>query len=301
MTINSYPSIYNFGHKALEDFFGDPIIVEEKVDGSQFSFGVIDGVLFARSKNAQIDIDAPAGMFQKGIDTIIKLKAVLTPGYVYRGEYLSKEKHNTLKYDQVPIGNIIIFDISTGTEDYLSPFQKADEANRIGLECVPAFLVENVGSVEQLKELCARESCLGGPHMEGVVLKNYYKFGPDKKVLMAKYVREEFKEQHRTSWKASNPSKSDIVERLIETYKVDARWNKAVQHLRDAGNLDGAPTDIGPLMKEVTTDILKEHEDEIKEELFKLAWPKISRGVVKGLPQWYKDKLATEMFEAVSE
>ena len=37
---HSFPSVYAVGHAALADLFLDDVIVEEKVDGSQFSFGL---------------------------------------------------------------------------------------------------------------------------------------------------------------------------------------------------------------------------------------------------------------------
>ncbi len=298
--IPSYPSIFNLGHKALETFFDNPIIVEEKVDGSQFSFGIVDGELSARSKGSDLVIESPEKMFTKGIETVKELEGVLTPGWIYRGEYLQKPKHNTLMYGRVPERNIIIYDIMIGPEAYLGPDEKAAEAARIGLECVPMFALPDVMNVEVLKELCARESVLGGVHMEGVVMKNYFQFGPDKKVLLAKYVREEFKEAHRTAWKAANPNQGDVVDQMIAIYKVEARWRKAVQHLREKGELTDSPKDIGPLMKEIPADILKEHADEIKQELFDLAWPKIVRGVTSGFPQFYKDLLAETMFDPQS-
>jgi hypothetical protein len=36
---HSYSSIYALGHKALAELFMEPVLIEEKVDGSQFSFG----------------------------------------------------------------------------------------------------------------------------------------------------------------------------------------------------------------------------------------------------------------------
>jgi len=295
--ISSYPSIYNLGHKALEPLFDNPIIIEEKIDGSQFSFGIVDGELSARSKGMDIVLLAPEKMFAKGAEEVLARADVLTPGYVYRGEYLQKPKHNTLPYNRVPTDNIIIFDIMTGPENYLGPVEKKIEAERIGLECVPMFEISDAMSLELLKELCARESVLGGVHMEGVVMKNYFQFGPDKKVLLAKYVREEFKEAHKTAWKASNPSRGDVVDQMIAMYKTEARWRKAIQHLRERGELQESPQDIGPLLKEISKDVLKEHADEIKKELFDLAWPKIARGIVSGFPEWYKNQVAIKMFE----
>ncbi len=54
-------------------------------------------------------------------------------------------------------------------------------------------------------------------------------------------------------------------------------------------------------MREIPTDVLKECEDEIKEKLFKHFWPKISRGVTRGIPEWYKDQLAKQAFETDTE
>jgi hypothetical protein len=43
MSLRSYSSPFNLGHKALEDLFDGTVTVQEKIDGSQFSFGVFNG------------------------------------------------------------------------------------------------------------------------------------------------------------------------------------------------------------------------------------------------------------------
>ena len=47
----------------------------------------------------------------------------------------------------------------------------------------------------------------------------------------------------------------------------------------------------------MANDIRAECEDEIKEALFKWAWPEIQRQVTKGMPEWYKEQLAKSQFE----
>jgi hypothetical protein len=121
-------------------------------------------------------------------------------------------------------------------------------------------------------------------------------WGIDKKVLMAKFVREDFKEKHDKAWKKSNPGRKDVIAALVETYKTPQRWNKAVQHLRENGELEDSPKDIGKLFKEVPKDILAECEDEIRDALFKHFWKDISRGITAGLAEWYKAKLAENAF-----
>jgi hypothetical protein len=294
--INSYPSVMQIGHKMILDIFESPVLIEEKVDGSQFSFGVsIDGNLECRSKGKQQLLDAPDKMFEKAIDIIKSLD--LRPGWTYRGEYLSKPKHNTLAYSRVPKNNIIIFDINSGLEEYLSPEQKHAEAGRLDFEFVPVMYEGVVTDFEMFKAFLEMDSVLGGCKVEGVVVKNYSIFTAEKKVAMGKYVSEAFKEKHDSDWKDRNPNIKDIETLLTEQYRTKARWQKAVQHLRDSGKLTGTPQDIGLIIKEVPSDILKECEEEIKQKLFNHFWSKISRGTTRGLPEWYKDELAKGAFE----
>ena len=297
--IHSYSQIFALGHKALPpDFMDGVVLVEAKIDGSQFSFGIdFDGELRCRSKGQEVNVDEPEGMFKLGVNTALALAPDLTPGWVYRGEYLQKPRHNAITYSRVPKGNIILFDIDrSGQQDYLNYDEKRTEAGRIGMEVVPEFFEGRVESLDALKALLENESCLGGAKPEGFVLKRYDLFGQDKKTVMAKYVREEYKEVHRKLWKADNPSNKDIVQRLIESFGTPARWQKAIIHLRERGELEGSPKDIGALLREVPDDVLKECEQEIRDRLFAYAWPHIRRGVTAGLPQWYKDELAKSAF-----
>ena len=293
--MHSYPSIYNFGHRVLKGLFDDPVLIQEKVDGSQFSFGRFDGVLKARSRGQELIINAPENMFAKAVEVISELP--LKDGWTYRGEYLQKPKHNALAYSRVPKNHIILFDINTGLETY-APWETVEmEAARLGLECVPVVYSGMwSGGIEEFKAVIDRESVLGGAKVEGVVVKNYHKFGPDKKALMAKYVSEAFKEIHTKEWGKSNPGTKEVIARLIEKYKTEARWQKALQHCRERGEITDTPADIGALIKEVNADIPEECEEAIKEELYKYALPHILRGCTSGLPQWYKDYLMESTF-----
>jgi len=295
--INSYPSVYAIGHKAIQDIFNGEVIVEEKIDGSQVSFGVIDGELQCRSKGKQLILDAPEKMFQRAVKVVREIEPLLHPGWIYRCEYLQSPKHNTLAYDRTPEKNLIGFDIVVGEEDYLIPEQKASEFHGIGLECVPLLHSGVVENIEMLNSFLDRISILGGCKIEGVVVKNYSLFTIEKKVAMGKYVSENFKEIHGNDWRTRNPTGKDIVGMLIESYRTPARWQKAVQHLAERGELDNSPKDIGALLKEVSLDVKKECEEEIKQSLFDHAWKNIARGIVAGLPDWYKQELAKSVFE----
>lgn len=291
--IPSYGKIWNMGHRQLDKLFEGPVLVQEKIDGSYLAFGILDGRLQARSKGSALDLDAPDKMFALGAQTVQRLESQLTPGYVYCGEYLNKPKHNTLAYDRAPAQNVILFDIETEarSEKWLSAPELAREADRLGLECVPIFAVET-WTYETLAELLTTVSCLGGQTIEGLVVKNYDRFGIDGKMLRGKYVSEAFKEVNGADWKKRHPAQADIKLSLSQAFRTPARWNKAIQHLREAGLLTDTPKDIGPLLQEINKDVLAECSDEIKERLFKWVWKDLSRELTKGFPEYYKEKLA---------
>ncbi|HKZ41906.1 MAG TPA: RNA ligase family protein, partial [Candidatus Hodarchaeales archaeon] len=294
--IHSYPQVYQIGHKAIKNIFDGPVLVQEKIDGSSFSFGFIDGELQCRSKGKQLILDAPEKMFTRAIETAKELARHLHPNWVYRAEYLEKPKHNTIAYSRIPNKHLILYDINTGTEEYLYPNLLSVEGEGLGLEVVPKFFEGVISDFTQFKELLERESVLGGSKIEGFVVKNYSLFTQEKKVAMGKYVREDFKEENAKDFRARNPTGKDITQILIMKYKTEARWRKAIQHLREQGLLEDSPKDIGLLVREVPSDILKECETEIKDALFEHFWKNISRGVTAGLPEFYKEELAKSAF-----
>lgn len=296
--LRSYPHIYALGHHAIVDLLADPVVVQEKVDGSQFSFGVLPDGLCFRSKGVVVSTETPDKLFAPAAATAreLYLAGRLHEGWVYRGEAFSKPKHNTLAYARVPRGNVVIFDIDTGLEAYQPASVVQAETAKLGLETVPTLFDGRLEGLGELEAFLTRESFLGGVLIEGVVIKNYHRFGKDGHALMGKFVSEAFKEKHAGDWRARNPARADVVERLIAEFNTVPRWEKAVQHLRDAGQLAEAPADIGRLLKEVQMDVAGEETAYIKDVLFERFWRDISRGLVRGLPEWYKEKLAEKQF-----
>jgi hypothetical protein len=293
MTLPSYSSPLAVGHRHLEKLFDGPVVVQEKVDGSQISFGLVDGALEMRSRGVMLNL-ADAGMFSAAVAAVERVKDKLVPGYVYRGEYLAKPKHNTLAYDRVPANHIALFDIedtNAGSAYFLDPKTVATYAEILGFDVVPTYFEGVVEEGAPLPDI-DRVSFLGGQKIEGVVIKNYAHLTPDKKVTIGKIVSEKFKEVHRGAWRAANPTRGDVVESLIAGLSTPARFAKAVQHLREAGTLVNAPQDIGNLIVEVQADIKKECAEEIAGTLIAHFMPKILRGIVRGVPDWYKAELA---------
>lgn len=288
---HSPQSIFAVGHKATTDLLLDEVLVEEKVDGSFFAFGMFDGELRCRSKGAELNLVAPERMFDKAVDAARAIAPRLVDGWTYRGEYLQKPKHNALAYDRTPRSNIILFDILRAEEDYLSYDEKVAHAEELQFEVVPRLHFGKIDSSDAFRDWLNTPSILGGQKIEGVVVKNYSRFGPEKKALFAKFVSEEFKEVHKREWKDANPQAGDIIRRLIGSYGTTTRYRKAVQHLREAGGFDESVRDIGNIIKEVGSDVESECRDEIAQALYQWAWPQIKRGMVAGVPAWWKEEM----------
>lgn len=296
--LHSYSSIYALGHPAIKDLLTVPVIVEEKIDGSQFSFMRSGDYVFFRSKNTEIHPETTDKLFKHAVEHVLSVKDKLVENWIYRGEAVCSPRQNALTYNRTPTGGVIVFDIEAGPYQFVVETKEA-EARALGLECVPRLFEGNLTDLDILNNLLAKESVLGGPKIEGVVIKPlmYNLWGTDKKCLMGKFVSEEFKEIHRRKWKGANPTRGDVIEVLASSLRTEARWNKAIQHLREAGELESSPRDIGKLIKEIQEDTMREAEDYVKDRLWKWAKPQLARRASAGFPEFYKQLLLEKQFE----
>lgn len=294
---HSYPKVFAIGHAAIREIFDGPVEVQEKVDGSQFSFNYFGGELRMRSKGAMINIASPEKMFIPAVEYVKSIQDRLFSEWTYSGEYLAKPYHNGIAYDRIPKNHIALFDVRIGYEQYLPYDELVKAGEQIDLEVVPRLYTGLVGSPDVFREMLKTPSFLGGHAIEGVVVKNYRRFGADDRVLMGKFVSEEFKEEQAKVWGERNPNQNDIIERMVAKYSVPARWAKAVQHLREQGKITDSPADLQYIIPEVKKDLLEECKEPIIEEMWEWAAEHIARRSVRQIPAWYKERLLTRAFE----
>jgi hypothetical protein len=298
MQLIRFPKIFALGHRYTKTIWDGPVEITEKVDGSQFKFGLIDNDLLCGSKNCLLDLDNPDKLFAPAVTHVKQLhsEGKLPPDMWFVGETLHRPKHSVLKYGRVPINNIALFGVYDCSDTFYKDYSEiVYHAKQLNIDVVPTFTMDLSGEYfEMIQKLLQTESFLGDALIEGVVIKNYAhdfivgdQYFP---IQCAKYVSEKFKEKHVKDWKAKTHKGSH--EALVDSLTTEARWQKAVQHLLEAGQLLGEPKDIGPLMKEVHRDIIEEEEDFIKDRLFKIFTKQYLRKVTHGLPEWYKEQLA---------
>lgn len=296
--IPSFSKLFHLGDRHTQLIYDGVVEVTEKIDGSQFSFGKVDGIVRMRSKGAEIFHEDENKMFALAKAFVRRVDWLLGEGEVYHGEFLSQPKHNTLAYDQVPNSNFCLFGIryaDGALEDRYEMLQDTAEA----LACDVAPLIyhgpgEALRAEGALASLMDRVSYLGGPKIEGIVVKNY---GQEVVVgglvfpVFAKLVSEAFKEKHSTSWGAANQSPLEKIGQMLNS---KARWVKAVQYLGEQEKLEHSPRDIGLILKRINQDIEEEEVDAIKDELYGTFRKDILRLAVRGFPDWYKGMLSAD-------
>jgi len=295
MSIPSYPKILALGNPKIANILSGEVEITEKVDGSMFAFGRIAGRIDCRSKGVKSLVELPQQMFQEAVDLAYSLQENIPEGYVFYGEWLQKPKHNSLAYTRRPQNGLALWAVS---KDFVFlPYNGIqDWADLLGVDVVP-LLHRGQATTEQVMALLDRESYLGGQKIEGVVVKNYaqpfFLYDTEYTVTPAKYVSEKFKEVNKENWKKH--SGNGPLASFMESFCTEARWEKAVQHLRESGKLESDPRDIAALIKEVHCDIEKEEEEAIRDWLYRHFSKDIKRTAVRGLPEWYKRKLVESL------
>ena len=308
MSIPHYPKIWSLGNDAIQNLFKGSVEITEKIDGSMFGFGVDqDGTIVMRSKGKEIFFEAYDDMFEEAVNQVEKRREQLLALYESEGaffvyaEYLGKPKHNVLAYKRTPKDNLIVFGLKLGQNFVKSWSNLKHYADILELETVPLIYSgkwEQDNGYEKFKEILEKtDSILGNTLIEGVVIKNYFQLTVIGEITscFGKYVSEKFKEKHRTDWK--HISGKDRLGNLIESIRTEARWNKAIHHLREKGELTNSPKDIGLLMKEIQTDLVEEESEEIKKFLYNHFITQIKRKACAGFPEYYKEQLAKKQFE----
>lgn len=296
--IRAYPKIFSIGTDYIIDIFKEDVEITEKIDGSQFVFGKIDGTLHMRSKGAVIYPEVPDGLFKEVVEYVKSIETRLPDNLVFYCEYLKKPKHNCLVYDRVPKNYLMLFGVMKFPAEKFLPLDEWVDV--LGVETVPKLYVGRIEKVEEILRFLETDSILGNTKVEGIVVKNYYRpflLGGQPIPLMAgKFVSEKFKEVHRKEWKV-DPTKKSGWQTFCESFRTEARWQKAVQHLREKGLLLNAPQDIGNLIAEVKNDIQEEEREAVLNFIWKEFANQLLKTATRGLPEWYKEELLKRNLE----
>jgi hypothetical protein len=223
--ITAFPKIFAIGTKYIEDIFKEEVEITEKLDGSQFIFGKIDGVIYIRSKGAVIYPETCPTMFIEGLKYVQSIQNDLPEGITFYGEYFQKPKHNCLKYNNIPKNHIALFG-AIDKAHKCTPMEGLQVyADFLGIDIVKSIYYGIIFRPSGLTKFLERESMLGGTKIEGIVVKNYHRpfllSGNPMPLMCGKLVSEDFKEVNKKSWKEHKLDGG--VESIIEGLKTEAR------------------------------------------------------------------------------
>jgi len=289
----AFPKILHIGDKQILDLFEGEVEITEKLDGSQFSFGKIDGEVVTRSKGREFT--EPDKLFAPVWEYVHSIADRLPEGLFFYGETLGTPRHSTLAYDRTPKNFFAMFGVYVAeTREFLNYDSIVEWSEKLDVDPVPLLFRGETSQDKILEMVEDTLSYLGGQNIEGVVVKAYKPWmflgQIPLSVMSGKYVTEEFKEVHTKDWSKLNTGKGKF-EVLKENYRSEARWRKAIHHLRDRGELTGTPKDIGALIKETRVDIETEEKENIKDVLWAIYKEDILKYSIFGLPQFYKEQL----------
>ncbi len=297
--MNSFPKIHSLGTKYVRDIFMEPVEITEKLDGSQFGFGKVNGELIIRSKGTILNQSNPDNLFNEGVAYIKSIEDRLPDNVFFYGEYFKRPKHNTICYDRIPKHHIALFGILALPDVFIDNYSEIVRwSNYFDIEPIPLLHRGMVYSKDFLNQYMNQVSVLGGAKVEGIVVKNYQRSAVINQdyilpITCAKLVSEEFKEVHRGRWK-DEETKGGKLEQFYNSFRTPARWAKAVQHLKERGELTDTPKDIGALFKEVSIDIEAEEKEFIMEQLYLMFRKDLMKHATQGMPEWYKEQIASQ-------
>ncbi len=223
MSIPGYGKVWHLNHREAAALRGKQVVVQEKLDGSQFSFGVIDGRLVCRSKNVEIMPGNVQKLFSVAVAHVERIYDetpwLLSEGWVFRGEAFHRPRHNALEYKRMPAGGIVLYDVET-SKGHVCEGSLDEIAEMLGVDKAPAHFegtFEDGVNQEAIAHWLSCDSVLGGL-IEGVVIKARDHYDSKDKMLKAKFVREGFKEINKGAQRRANPSSKDVIERLVNRF-----------------------------------------------------------------------------------
>ena len=266
---------------------GDYIVVQEKIDGANFSirYDKDSNDIKAFSRKKPLDFkDNLRGAWNWSQTLDIELvKTVLGDNLILFAEWLVK---HTVPYPDEKYQNAYFYDIyDTNSKQYLTQDIVEEKVKALGLNYVPVFYKGEFTSWDELNTFVGKTE-MGGEYGEGIVVKNQTKLNnPNTRLpFYTKIVCEQFCETkgHKDS-KVVDLEKVAERERLqliTETIVTEARVVKLLHKMVDEGIIpeDWDEHDMGTIAKniskEVYYDCLKEESETVNEigEMFgKLA------------------------------
>lgn len=248
---------------------GDYIIVQEKIDGANFSIRYDEETdtiaSFSRKNflNFENNLRGAWNWSQK-LDKAL-VKEVLGTNLILFGEWLVS---HTIVYPADKYQNAYFYDVfDIETKQYLEQHKVKDIVNRLGLIYVPVFYEGEFISWEHLKQFVGRTD-LGGENGEGIVVKNMTRLNdPNTRLpFYTKIVGDKFAEKKSVKkFDGQKMEERAKLQSVVESVVTDGRVTKLLHKMVDEGIIpeDWDEHDMGTIAKNISREV---YYDCVKEE-----------------------------------
>lgn len=271
-----YMDIERLKDKYVDGFQpGDHIIVQEKIDGANFSirYDYESNSIKAFSRKKPLDLNnnlRGAWEWSQRLNENL-VQDVLGNTLILFGEWLCS---HTIVYPDDKYQNAYFYDVwDTEMEKYLSQDKVKDIVERLGLNYVPVFYEGEFVSWEHLKQFVGRTD-FGGECGEGIVVKNMTRLNdPNTRLpFYTKIVADKFAE--KKSVKKFDEGKLERrakLQTIVESVVTEGRVRKLVHKMVDDGlipedwderNMSDISKNIG---REVYYDCVKEEPETVEQ------------------------------------
>lgn len=291
VAFKKYPDVANKLPKGMASIPEGAIVeITEKVDSSNFRFWVGEWKFGSRER----ELEDGSGNFKAAISTLkslptdVKTSLKIDFGHlIFYGEAMTGLRGNEIRYEREIPGGVAWFGaFDTNSMKWLVGAEKIIVlkvfAEQTGTTALAPEYIGPWPSDEKLAELLARPSRFGG-NREGIVVKGYTDdlCDPWGHHFEMKLVNADFREK-KNNTKKEQTERADPWMEIAKQYATPMRVAKAVTRMKDNGswNEQSEEKNIGPLIGTVAKDILKEEEDAIKDELFRLFCKRVLTSAV---------------------
>ena len=284
MGVPKYPKIRRVGHEKTRGILDDPtdfVVIQEKVDGSNFRFWLEDGEIRFGSRRVDYVDEKNYEEWAKAIEYI---KSKVNPedlreDFIYVGEFI---RPHTVQYDFDSAPPFVGFDIlNRWTGDIIHYLISYAEFDSLGLPFINTYFVGEAGLITDvlIEELKKKKSAYGAEVQEGVVLKNY------SRNIFAKSVNPEFLEDFKKKFGDKVKPKMTAEAKVVERFITPARVKKIITQIyEDKGSVSAE--DIPQILRDTVNDMLEEeiltiaNEMRIQELNFKKLRKKASKKIM---------------------
>ena len=279
MEQRKYMNISRLKTKDLPGFrVGDHIVVQEKIDGANFSFryDVENDRICSFSRRFELNEENNLSGAWEWSQRLNKEQVVKVLGdkLILFAEWLVP---HTVKYPEEKYYNAYCFDVRDAeTGLYLPQEQVAEIVQKLGLIYVPVFYAGPFTSWENVEALVGKTE-LGGEYGEGIVIKNMTRLNdPDENFqFYVKIVGEAFKEKKAIGgWgmkMLDRKHEKSVEQELTESVVTTARVRKLILKMVDEQELPINWKELDPrtimrkLSNAVYYDCVKEEPDTVEQ------------------------------------